>query len=395
MKLKPRDVAAALTRPDPAVIAFLIYGPDGGLVRERADALAAALIADPDDPFAVTRLTEDDLKADPAALADAMAALSLTGGERLVRVRLSGDLAAVSGFLADLESGAAQAEARLIIESGALRKGAKLRKTAEEGGKALAIACYADEARDLIALAEDMLAAEALSLEPDARAMLLPYLEGDRALARGETEKLILYKGLKSQRDGVEATVTRADIAAVSAAGADAALDQILAPTFAGDVGAADRAYGRALASGASPVGILRALQRRIDQIDTFHLSGADAGALARTGVPRFGPAADAFKRSAQAWKGRRLDQARRYAFDAERAVKRAGAPAEALVGALLLRLARAAAQKLERGRAVYLYARDEGWHIARRPADIPAGAYAVQIFADPGHSELGNKGGC
>lgn len=344
MKLKARDVDRALARPDPDMRAFVIFGPDSGLVRERADTLARALVKDPDDPFTVTRLTEEDLKADPAALADAMAAMSLMGEPPLVRVRLSGDLAVVATFLTDLETGDAAAEARLIVEAGDLRPSSKLRKAAEGGTKCVAAPCYADDARDLLRIAEDMLAEEDLSLAPEARAMLAPYLEGDRALARAEVEKLILYKGLAGQRDGEAGVVDRTDIAAISAAGAEAALDQIIDPAFSGDPAAADRAYARALASGTSPVAVLRVLQRRIDQLEIFHAGGGDAEALARAGAPRFGPPAEAFKRSARAWRGRRLDQARRLAFDAERAVKRSGAPAEALVGSLVLRLARAAA---------------------------------------------------
>lgn len=88
MKLKPRDADRALSKPDGSYTIYLIYGPDLGMVRERADTLAKALVKDPDDPFAVTRLTDDDVKADPAALADALAALSMTGDPRLVRLRL-------------------------------------------------------------------------------------------------------------------------------------------------------------------------------------------------------------------------------------------------------------------------------------------------------------------
>lgn len=343
MKLKARDVDRALSKPDPSIVAFVIFGPDSGLVRERGERLARVLTPDPDDPFTVTRFSEEDLKADPVALADAMASLSLMGQPPLVRVRLSGDLSSVGGFLADLESGQVETEARLIVEAGDLKKTSKLRKTAEDGARCLAAPCYADEARDLIQLADDMFAEHDLRLAPDARAMLAPFLEGDRALARGEIEKLILFKGLKGQRDTGADVVERADITAISAAGAEAALDQIVDPTFGGDPIAADRAYARALSSGLSPVAILRVLQRRIDQIDVFHSSGGDAGALARAGAPRFGRPADAFKRGARAWRGRRLDQARSLAFEAERAVKRSGAPVEALVGSLVLRLARAA----------------------------------------------------
>jgi len=345
----PRDADRALARPDPGLRAFVIYGPDAGRVRERAARLAAVLVDDPDDPFCVTRLTEDDLRADPAALADAMAALSLTGGDRLVRLRLSSDLAAAGAYLAELDSGAAPAEARLIIEAGDLKKGSKLRKTAEDAKGVLSVACYADGERDLLELADAMLAEEALSLAPEARAALAPFLEGDRALARSEIEKLILYKGLASQRGGGPATIESTDIAAISAAGSQAAIDQILEPLLGGDPAGAEKAYARALAGGVSPVGVLRALQRRIDQIDMFHAGGGDAGALARAGAPRFGPPADAFRKSARAWSGRRLDQARRRAFDAERAVKRSGAPAEAIVGDLVLKLAVAASPRRPR----------------------------------------------
>ena len=346
MKVKAREAERVVGRPDPDTRIFLIYGPDSGLVRERASTLAKAVVPDPDDPFAVTRLTEDDLKTDPAALPDALAALSLTGADRLVRVRISGDMAALGGIVADVEAGALPVEARLIIEAGDLKKGSKLRKAAEDGAKSLAIPCYADETRDLLALAEAQLAEEGVTLAPEARAMLAPYLEGDRALARSEVEKLILYKGLSEQRGGAPAVIERADIAAISAVGSEAALDQILEPALGGDPARADSAYARAMAAGTSPVAVLRVLQRRIDQIDTFHTSGGDAGALARAGAPRFGPPADAFKRAAKNFAGRRLDHARRLAFDAERAVKRSGAPAEAIVGELILRLARAGAPR-------------------------------------------------
>lgn len=346
MKVKPRDSERVLSRPSKDTRIYLIYGPDGGLVRERAQTLARALVADPDDPFAVTRLTDDDLKSDPAALADALAALSLTGADRLVRVRIGADMAALGVMIEAIEAGEQPIEATLVIEAGDLKKTSRLRKAAEAGANALAVPCYADQTRDLLALAEAQFAEEGLSVAPDARAMLAPYLEGDRALARSEVEKLILYKGLAEQRGGEPGRIERADIIAISAVGAEAALDQILEPALAGDPVRADSAYARAVGAGTSPVAVLRVLQRRIDQLDTFHASGGDDGALARAGVPRYGPPADAFKRAARNFSGRRLDHARRLAFDAERAVKRSGAPVEAIVGELILRLARAGAPR-------------------------------------------------
>ncbi len=344
MKLKANEVARALKSPDPKIQIFLIYGEDTGLIRERAEQVSKAIIPDLDDPFAVTRLTDEDVKSDPASLSDALAALSMTGGDRLVRLRLSGDNATAADVIKVVDSGDMVVEARLVIETGSLRPTSKLRKAAEAAKIAIAAPCYADGARDVLALAETAFAEENLTLTPDARAMLAPYLEGDRALARAEIDKLILYKGLAHQREGEPTQIDAQDIAAVSAVGSEAALDAILEPAMGGQPAKADLAYSRALSAGANPVGVLRMLQRRIDQLDVFHTSGGDAGAMARTGVPRFGPAAEAFKKSARLWTGRRLGQARRLAFEAERDVKRSGAPAEAIVGHLLQRLSRVGA---------------------------------------------------
>ena len=70
----------------------LVYGPDEGLVRERAKCLGETVVTDLADPF-VAELSGGDLTADPARLADEVAAISLTGGRRLIRIRDVGDAA--------------------------------------------------------------------------------------------------------------------------------------------------------------------------------------------------------------------------------------------------------------------------------------------------------------
>src|SRR5207237_769197 len=76
-----------LRRPDPQIRAVLLFGPDAGLVRERADTLARAICPDLHDPFRVADLTAAVLAADPARLADEAAQISLMGGRRVVRLR--------------------------------------------------------------------------------------------------------------------------------------------------------------------------------------------------------------------------------------------------------------------------------------------------------------------
>ena len=347
MKVNARDADVRVKNPDPSIKAYLIYGPDRGLAHERATTLVNAVLEDPDDPFALTQLTEEDLKSDPAALADAMAAMSLTGGQRLVRVRLSGETGSgpIIDYISDLENGSVASQTVLVVESGDLTPRGKLRKTFEPAKNAYAIACYADTAQTLGILVDDLLKGENLTIAPEARMNWLPRLEGDRALARGEIEKLILYKGLAGQREPGDDQITLADIEAVAADQGEAQMDAVLEPALLGRLAEADKAYVRSISAGGSPVAILRSLQRRLDQLGAVQAAGGSDIAMAKAGVPRFGPPANAFKQQMSVWRGRRLEHARQLAFDAERQVKRSGSPAESLVSELLLRLARGAAQ--------------------------------------------------
>src|SRR5260370_7815602 len=68
--LRGKEIDAFLARPDPGRPIILLYGPDSGLVRERAEALLASAVDDPNDPFSLVRLHGDELSADPSRLSD-------------------------------------------------------------------------------------------------------------------------------------------------------------------------------------------------------------------------------------------------------------------------------------------------------------------------------------
>src|SRR5215813_9909933 len=91
MKIAPRDAARFLRSAETKVSAVLLYGPDQGLVRERAVELVGRIAGDVRDPFRVAELTSAQLKDDPVRLADEAAQLSLTGGQRVLRLRDAGD----------------------------------------------------------------------------------------------------------------------------------------------------------------------------------------------------------------------------------------------------------------------------------------------------------------
>ena len=91
MKLGFREIDAFVNRPNPAARVCLVYGPDQGLVRERAKKIAQSAVPDLTDPFNVVTLTATQLIDDPARLADEAFAQSLMGGNRLLIVKDASD----------------------------------------------------------------------------------------------------------------------------------------------------------------------------------------------------------------------------------------------------------------------------------------------------------------
>ena len=79
MKLSYRDIDAQVKNLSPQYQAVLIYGPDEGLVRERATKIAKQVVEDLQDPFLVANLDPDTLKKEPGQLADEVAAISMMG----------------------------------------------------------------------------------------------------------------------------------------------------------------------------------------------------------------------------------------------------------------------------------------------------------------------------
>src|ERR1700742_1127015 len=83
--LRGRDIDAFLNKPDPGRPIILLYGPDAGLVRERADALVASAVDDPADPFSLVRVGGDELSAEPSRLVKEAMTIPMFGGRRAIR----------------------------------------------------------------------------------------------------------------------------------------------------------------------------------------------------------------------------------------------------------------------------------------------------------------------
>ena len=349
MKITGARAARFLEKPPSDIIGVLLFGPDRGLVRERALALSKLFIANPDDAFAVTQLTADDLSADTAKLADEMSALSLLGDARLVRLRLDHERngAAISKIIKTLDARPETAEAKLIIEAGDMTPRSAIRKACEAAGHFAAVGCYNDSAADVANMVRSGLSEKSIKIEADALAMWVPLLEGDRGLIRNEIEKMALYKGY-GQTAGESVGI--ADVKNLAAGGQAASIDDIINDTMSGRVDSADAVFRRAVAGKINTAVILMSLQRHISRLleaQSKMSAGESAdGAIRSLRPPLFGPAQNAFKSQLRNWPSVMLQKALAQTLEAEKSVKSAGSPADAIVGRLLLALSSYAAKR-------------------------------------------------
>ena len=251
--LRGKEIDAFLSRPDPGRPIILLYGPDAGLVRERAEALLASAVDDPNDPFSLVRLDGDELSAEPSRLVDEALTIPLFGGRRAIRVR-AGSRSFAGGIDALAET--PLKDCRIVIEAGELRPESPLRKACERAKTAVAIACYPDTERDLARLIDDELRLSNLRIAQDARAVLMTLLGGDRQASRNELRKLTLYAHGKGE-------VTLDDVMSVVADASELKIDPIVDGAFAGNPSAVETEFAKAMVAGTYPGVIISAAQRQ------------------------------------------------------------------------------------------------------------------------------------
>lgn len=346
-----RQIDAFLTNPDPETRIVLLFGPDEGLVRERAERLCDAIVPDRHDPFGRVELGAGDLDRDPARLADEAAALSFTGGRRVVRVRgVGNDLA---GRVKDVLAGPVGG-GLVVLEAGDLKKGALRTVCAGKDQRAVAIPCYQEDDRDVGAMVRETLEGDGLTIDPDALAYLVGHLGSDRGVTRAELEKLALYVDRDAEQRG---RVTLADAEACVGDSAALSLDALAYAVLGGDLETLERLFDRVLGEGTAPVSVIRALQRHVHRLQIgvgMVASGTPAGQVPKAmRPPIFWRDEAAFARALQAWARtpERLDTALARLTEAELGCKRTGVPDRPVCARALMDLA-LAARAGDRGRA-------------------------------------------
>jgi len=334
MIIKASDADRTAKTLPKGVIAALVFGPDSGLARERAETLLKTVVDDLTDPFRVSDLDDATLANDPARLSDEAAAISMLGGRRVVRVRGAGNGLAplFEAFLDDPKG-----DALVVVEAGDLAKGSALRKVFEAADNAAAIPCYADTIRDLPDVVRESLRAEGLSITGEALADAAARLGSDRGVTRRELEKLALY--CRGQKE-----VHLDDVRAAMGDEAEARTDEACDAAGLGDLKKLDLALERLWAADMSPVAVVRQALSHFQKLLTVGTEVARGDsidfAVKKVRPPLHFSRVGAFKIQAQRWSETKLLDALDLLLEAEAMCKTTAVPAEAVLGRALFNVA-------------------------------------------------------
>lgn len=326
MKLAYRDIEPFVANPKPSARVILVYGPDHGLMRERAQTMAKTIVEDINDPFNVITAAGDEFTSDPERLSHEAHAPSMMGGQKLIRIENATDklTTLIKAYLED-----ASDEALVIIEAGELGPRSSLRKACEAAKNAAAVPCYVEDERDLSRFIRNALQAEQLHIDNDALSWLAVNIAGDRQKVRSELEKLIVYKGDE------QSPISYDDVRASCGSGGDVALEDLIYATAGNNPKDALKHFQKLTEEGVAFVVIIRGLQTHFQKLHRT-LQAQSAGqtlesAMKSISPPIFFKQQPAFKAQLQRWSIQGLQKVLMKLLELETMCKQTAMPAETL----------------------------------------------------------------
>jgi DNA polymerase-3 subunit delta len=334
MIVKSQDADRFAAKPPATLKAALVFGPDQGLVHERAEKIARTVVDDLKDPFRVVDFEESVLNADGARLFDEAAAISMMGGRRVIRIRSGGNtLAKLFESFLDEPIG----DALIVVEGGDLAKNSTLRKVFEESNDAAAIQCYGDSEQSLSGVVRDALKAQGLSISAEALDDAVSRLGSDRGVTRREIEKLALYAhGQKN--------VSLEDVRATLGDESEVRVEEVLDATGEGDLKRLDLALERVWADDMNAIAVVRSalghFQKLLSAKAATDRGESIDGAMRKMWPPIHFSRTSSFKAQATRWNEDKLGEALDLLLETEALCKTTAVPGEAVLGRALFNIA-------------------------------------------------------
>lgn len=337
MKIQAKDSKAFLANPGDYQGA-LVYGTDRGQVRQRVHEIIAKLLKDPNDPFNKSELNNEALLADPARLADELAAMSFTSERRVIELR------DVSDKVSDIIASAAEhlsPQNFLLVWADELSARSGIRAVFEKQPNLASFACYKDEGAGLSLLVRETLRGLALKADQEVVTYLSEHLSGDRMIIVSELEKLSLYCGQNTELDIQMVRQIVGDPG-------EHTLDDLCEAVADGQIELLCRSLDRLYEEGTQPVVILRSVSRYFSRLLEIQMqqqaSGQSIDQIIKSLRPMvFFKQQPILARHAARWRSGRLRQAQQLMLEAEYESKLGGDLGAILCTHALMRAAKAA----------------------------------------------------
>ena len=204
MILRNKQADDFIKNPSDDILGILIYGQDNGLINHRTKALINHFIKDQNDPFLLSKINSDQLKDDPGLLADELNTIGLSSDKRVILLDLTLDLNKEQ-ITCIIES---KSQSLLIIFAGELKPASPSRKAFESDDNFIAIPCYNSTDMDIRTLLNSKLKEKSLTMDTDAKDLLVGSLGNDYGNTVTEIEKILSYH--KSNN-----IITRSDVESI------------------------------------------------------------------------------------------------------------------------------------------------------------------------------------
>lgn len=321
MKIAFKTVEPFLAKPEAQCRAVLLYGPDAGLVRERADRIKKTVMAGNDDPFAYVEIEEGRLLEDPARLADELSAISLMGGKRLIMVR---DAADKMTKIIEGVTGLFHQDVFLVVLADELPSRSSLRALFEKEPVLASLACYRDEARDVASLIRKTFEDAGVVVDRDTMDYLVSQLGNDRYVTRQELEKIVVYAG-EEKRISLEEAQMLVDY------NRESGFDDVTAAVADKNLTALEHIITVQQREGVQPVAYLRSLQRYFNRLYSIRAQMAEGrsaeSVIAGLRPPVFFKQVPILTRHVEQWDIPRIVRALKLLIEAELACKSSDIP--------------------------------------------------------------------
>ena len=252
MKIKAYELKSLVEKNKYA--AYLIYGQNKGLVREKSQVIIDAY---KNDQTEIIKFENDELISEPEKLANEFNTFSLTAEKKILHILNTKDnlTETITNTVTDLDS-----KNLIVFETSELTPRSKLRKFFEKEKHLGVLACYFDTERDVQELIESTFKKENISISRDIVLLITKYLGNERHIIKSELEKIILY--LKDKKE-----FKAEDILKCLSQNEDYGFDDLNYSISDGNVVKLDKVINQLYLEGINPVALLRSVSKHFQKI--------------------------------------------------------------------------------------------------------------------------------